>query len=318
MVKRRNLALFSFALLAIVLSALLYSGALRRPLSRTPKIYVSRGYLITFVWENELKELHVLHAKTRVEESDPELQAIASKEAAEVVPQVVTWSRLKRAEGQFYLGLQGYEEPYLIEWSNPSITKPDLERFMSAAQLWDFEWMKEQVASGTDVNARTQGDGRTALMWAASNPDKAMAEFLLAAGADPNERDAKGRTTLMLATAPTAKLLLAAGADVNARDDYRRTALVYAIWHKKTAMVEFLIGAGADVNIADILDITPLMHASGHGRAEMVMLLLAAGVDVNAKNKEGHTALSFARGTKTLTPRRRAVIGLLKKAGAKD
>ena len=67
-----------------------------------------------------------------------------------------------------------------------------------------------------DVNAR-DGDGRTALMWAAS----------------------------MFGTAPeSVRVLLDAGADVNARDTYGNTALILAAGFGTTENMEFLLDAG--------------------------------------------------------------------------
>ena len=78
----------------------------------------------------------------------------------------------------------------------------------------------------------------TALMWAAFDGQKEIAQMLIDAGADVNAKDADGSTVLMHAVSggerETVKLLLDAGADVNARDDrYHGTALMVAKIHTK-------------------------------------------------------------------------------------
>lgn len=318
MSKGRALVLFSVALLAIGLAALLYSGIVPWPLGAQPKSYVSRMYVVSFVWENGLKDLRLIDWKTGEEEPDSALLAEALKEANDFLPEIISWTRLNRAQGRFNVKLQGYGEPYLIERGGISITKPDLTRWLTAAEVGAIEIVKQELESGTEVNARRPYTGRTALMWASTNPDPSMVEFLLAAGANPNEKDAEGRTPLTYANAATAELLLAAGADVNAADDDGHPALFDGILHDRLGMVRLLLGAGSDVNTRDKKGRTPLMWAASMGREEIVKLLLASGADVNARDNEGRTALFYASRIRKPTPAQKAVIDLLEKAGAKE
>ncbi|MFN5483719.1 MAG: ankyrin repeat domain-containing protein [Bradyrhizobium sp.] len=88
--------------------------------------------------------------------------------------------------------------------------------------------VKQLLALDIDVNARYAND-LTLLMWAAG-PDEAVAEaqalevvsYLLDAGARVDERDARGRTALMIAAEGNhpaiAKALLAHGADAALAD----------------------------------------------------------------------------------------------------
>jgi ankyrin repeat protein len=83
--------------------------------------------------------------------------------------------------------------------------------------------MKQLLALKIDINARYSND-LTLLMWA-SGPDEKVSEaqaikvvsYLLEAGAQIDDRDARGRTALMIAAeggrAEIANLLLAHGAD---------------------------------------------------------------------------------------------------------
>lgn len=135
-----------------------------------------------------------------------------------------------------------------------------------AAMTADRARVEALLKSGADVNA-AQGDGMTALHWAAAKNDGALAQALLGAGADVKA------VTRIAATTP----------------------LGLAAESGSATVVRALIAAGADVNIADKAGTTPLMLAAGAGHADAVNALLAAGADVNAAERQmGQTALMFA------------------------
>lgn len=97
-----------------------------------------------------------------------------------------------------------------------------------AAARAKLDIVKRLLATNIDVNARYAND-LTLLMWAAG-PDEKVAEadalkvvtYLLDAGAHVDDRDARGRTALMIAAegghAEIANLLLARGADRSLKD----------------------------------------------------------------------------------------------------
>jgi uncharacterized protein len=103
--------------------------------------------------------------------------------------------------------------------------KPPIIYAAAGARL---EVVKRLLARNIDVNARYPND-LTVLMWA-SGPDEQAPEaqalqvvsFLLDAGAHIDDRDARGRTALMIAAegghAEIANLLLARGADPSLKD----------------------------------------------------------------------------------------------------
>ena len=70
------------------------------------------------------------------------------------------------------------------------------------------------------------------LFQAVKNRDVEMVRVILAQGIDPDVRDSKGRTPLMLAAylgyPDIARILLEKGADVNAKDNKGRTPLKWA------------------------------------------------------------------------------------------
>jgi cytohesin len=87
--------------------------------------------------------------------------------------------------------------------------------------------------------------------------------------------------------------LLNAGADPNARDAQGRTPLIEAAFAGRTDCAAALLSAGADPNATDIDGWTPLMEASSKGRFAVVRQLLAAGAQVNVRNEAGRTALGL-------------------------
>ncbi|MDP2390990.1 MAG: ankyrin repeat domain-containing protein, partial [Acidobacteriota bacterium] len=90
-----------------------------------------------------------------------------------------------------------------------------------AAMRGDKAAVRDLLKQGADVNG-AQGDGMSALHWAAERGDAELAEMLIYAGANIAAVTRIGQyTPLHLAaksgSAPLARTLLKAGADVNAR-----------------------------------------------------------------------------------------------------
>src|SRR5687767_14174375 len=135
-----------------------------------------------------------------------------------------------------------------------------------AAMKRDREAVRALLKNGEDVNA-AQGDGMTALHWAARRGDLELAQMLLYAGAN-----VKAQTRL---------------------GGY--TPLLMAAQNGSAPMLEALIKAGADPKAATTNGTTSLMLAAASGNADAVSLLLDRGVDPNAKESaRGETALMFA------------------------
>jgi ankyrin repeat protein len=126
----------------------------------------------------------------------------------------------------------------------------------------------------------------------------------LAAGDDPNVRNADGATALMLAAhaghLPVVQALLAAGADVNATDALGWGPLAKAVHNPDRNrgfpdVVAALIAAGADIEARIGYGIRPLMLAAGYGETAVAELLLKAGADPLARNDGGLTALMMVK-----------------------
>jgi uncharacterized protein len=119
----------------------------------------------------------------------------------------------------------------------------------------DLETTKALLAAGANVKVTTREGGITPLFMACTNGNAAIIDALLKAGADANSLKANGTTALMLAAAsgnPQAvNLLLDRGAKVNAKESvHGQTALMFAAALNRDEVVGILLAHGADPNIA--------------------------------------------------------------------
>ena len=116
---------------------------------------------------------------------------------------------------------------------------PDIS-IHDAAGEGNIEAVKQHLAAGTDVNAKTKS-GTAPLHFAAINGHKEIAELLIAKGADVKAKNNGGYTPLHYApTKEIVELLIAKGADVNAKTKRADTPLDWAIKYKRTEIADLL------------------------------------------------------------------------------
>lgn len=167
------------------------------------------------------------------------------------------------------------------------------------------------VCGGAPASAQL----RPALSEAVKNADVVAAARLLDNGADVNATEGDGATALHWAAyrdhLALADRLLRAGARVDATNDLGATPLWAACLNGSDAMVRRLLEAGANPNLALLAGETPLMVAARAGAAPVVKQLLAKGATVNAAGTRGQTALMWA-----VAQRHPEVVALLIDGGA--
>lgn len=136
---------------------------------------------------------------------------------------------------------------------------------VEAIKQGDVQAVRALIKSGVDVRA-PEGDGATALHWAA-------------------HRDS---IELM-------RLLIDAGAPVRVANDLGVTPLHLAAASGNPSTIKLLLDKRADVNVAAASGVTPLMEAARSGSVDAVRLLLAHGANADAhETARGQTALMWA------------------------
>lgn len=182
-----------------------------------------------------------------------------------------------------------------------------------AAMKGDMATVRALIDQGVDVNV-PQGDGTTALHWAAYQEDVEMAELLLEAGADIGVKTRIGEMTPLFMAAKVGngtiiELLLEAGADPNVgQTENGTTPLMLAAASGSVDAVRALLDAGVETGAKDINQgQTALMFAAAPGRTDVVRLLVERGADVDARSLvpdpravEGAAGPRFRRGDMAL------------------
>src|SRR5688572_9556776 len=137
---------------------------------------------------------------------------------------------------------------------------------VDAAMRGDRDAVRRMLKDGADVNS-AQGDGMTALHWAAMKGDVPLADMLLYAGANVKATTRLGGYTPMLLAAKAGH----------------------------APMITTLVNAGADVKGTTATGVTGVMLAAASGNAAAVTALVVRGADVDAKEHAmQQTALMFA------------------------
>ncbi|HEV7683640.1 MAG TPA: ankyrin repeat domain-containing protein [Pyrinomonadaceae bacterium] len=182
-------------------------------------------------------------------------------------------------------------------------------------------------------NRFSSTDVLDAFVLALTGGQRRSADEFLESGVDPNTRDSRGYTVVMLVTmqnnnnaAYAVETLVRAGADVHLTDSRENTALLNAaaansaqgvkallqngvdardvdgeraIWTTVQKgyqyVVAALIEAGGDAGLVDgSTTNTLLMFAADKGHEGTAKVLIKGGANVNAQNRNGDTALMFA------------------------
>ena len=160
-----------------------------------------------------------------------------------------------------------------------------------AAMKGDKDAIKTLLKQGADVGV-AQGDGMTALHWAAERGDADMAQLLIVAGANVQAVTRIGLyTPLHLAaksgSTDVVKAIINAGADVNAKaDPSGATPLHLAALAGSAPVINLLADAKADVNAKENeWEQTPIIFAASQNRAEAITALIKRGADPNVSTK---------------------------------
>lgn len=166
-----------------------------------------------------------------------------------------------------------------------------------AALADDTEVAAMLLDAGADVDANNQG-GYTALALAGQAGNHDMVEYLLASKAKPAPE--RGIPALVAAADGSEddpaliKRLLANRAPVDAADVLGRTALIHAALSGHAATVAVLLEAGSAVDHADQRGTSALMEAARAGSNAVLQALAKADPNPGLRDKHGRDALLLA------------------------
>lgn len=141
-----------------------------------------------------------------------------------------------------------------------------------AAAVGDLRTIQRLLAEDPECARRFAGDGFSALGLATFFGHTAVAERLLAAGADPS--------------APARNLM---------RVTPLHSALANGDADRARTLARLLIAHGADVNAVQQGGWTALHQAAARGDRDLIEVLLAHGANPQAANADGRTPLDLAR-----------------------
>ncbi len=191
-------------------------------------------------------------------------------------------------------------------------SRPPASPIADAAMRGDVAMVRTLIARRADVNA-PQGDGMTALHWAADHGDSAMAAELLRAKANVSSRTRIGAyTPLHIASrtgnAAVVRALLTAGSDVKATTTSGATALHFAAAAGNPDIVKALLSKGADPNARESnWGQTPLVFAAEYGRAAAIQALMKHGSNPSIRTRVANLSEDAAR-EQAAEKKRRAVL----------
>ena len=160
-----------------------------------------------------------------------------------------------------------------------------------AAARGDKAAIRDLLKQGADVNA-AQGDGMSALHWAADSGDAELAELLIYGGANTGAVTRIGLYTPLHLAAKSgspgvAKALIKAGAAVNATSNPSgATPLHLAALAGSVDVINLLADAKADLNAREAeWEQTPLIFAASANRADAIAALIKRGADADLSSK---------------------------------
>ncbi|MFN3988327.1 MAG: ankyrin repeat domain-containing protein [Rhodocyclaceae bacterium] len=168
------------------------------------------------------------------------------------------------------------------------------EDSLSSARLGDTRQLVNLLNRGIDPNT-VDDQGNTLLMLAVRDGHVRTVEAILQYRPNVAHRNIHGDSALMVAAlrgdVAMAEMLLAGGAEL---DHEGWTPLMYAAFEGHAELVDRFIELGANVNAEAPNGGDALMFAARNGHIQVVRRLLTTDVDLDRQNDRGFTAETWA------------------------
>jgi len=168
--------------------------------------------------------------------------------------------------------------------------------FFRAVRSDNASGVKDLINRGFDPNIRDP-KGQTGLLIALREPSPRVVQVLIdSPKTDVNGLNASGESPLMMAALKgqddLVQRLIARDADINKTG---WTPLHYAATNGHVEIMKLLLDKSAFIDAQSPNGTTPLMMAAMYGSSAAVKLLLDEGADPLMKNEQGMTAADFAQ-----------------------
>jgi len=169
------------------------------------------------------------------------------------------------------------------------------DELINSVMRGDIERVRMLIDKGADVN--TKDNAGCSILILASNDEPAIAELLLAKGANPNATFYREITSLMVSAIKCwprlSASLISKGVIIDAKDERGYTALNFACKQGCLEIAKLLLDNGANPdNDAD--EYNPLTYAASAGNKDILDLILERKANVNRRDSSGQTALMRA------------------------
>ncbi|KAJ5377374.1 uncharacterized protein N7496_004783 [Penicillium cataractarum] len=180
------------------------------------------------------------------------------------------------------------------------LTQSKMSALVEIIATGDLEAAKTLLDNGANPNGSEHAPNRRPLLLAAHAGLTEMVDLLLDYGAALEILDHVGLPALHWASKEnhleTARLLLSRGAEVDRFGSDEKSALHLAVISDQLPIAELLLENGADVNMPEgTSGQTPLILAARSSFVETAHLLLSNGANPQLRDREGLTALDWAR-----------------------
>jgi len=142
------------------------------------------------------------------------------------------------------------------------------------------------------INTHDQSNGETALHIVTRDRDSTWLHFLLSKGAQPDARDNRGETPILIAASLNyddgVTLLLAYHARIDSTNNQGETALIRAVQNNNYTMAKLLLTEGADPNKPDhIAGMSARDYAKRDTRNPALLKLIDETPAPKPKSKQG-------------------------------